>query len=581
MSNVAINIAAEFKGKQAFDKAGKSVSALEKGVNRLGKKLVGLFALTKLVQFGKSSVQAFTEAEKANTRLANSVDNLGLSLSKAKIQQGLDELSAKYGIQGEPLAEAFQSLLQTTGSIIKSQELLKLAVDASFGSTFDLAQVAKDLSLAYVGQTRGLRKYNLGLTQAELQTMGFLAITEKLQKQYGGAGSKFLDTNAGKMQVLSEAVDNAKESIGAGLIQAFAKMSGGTEAADAIKTINNIATAINAVTSAIGTVVGAFVKFYRGIDNFAKNIDPIFGESWNQKYNKPKAGRSASPAGTYRRIQEQKKAELAAIERNKKLAALERQKAEEARKALQAKKDQAALEKLSLLLKEGQEVFDREGVELAAAQTAQAQQLAKATSQGQLLAIANDMTRISIKKNILDLEKAIQDGDVVGAQLAADKLNSSIKQLGVLQGQQLKLSDINKILAGMVSKDLINIANLNLALQKIKEMWNLLNNPPGGPGGGNNGGKSWIDVSAGASVDEIVKAADNNAQFLLDLAAANEALVKQISEGSVLAGVNKTIVELKLSGGDAVTDALVKSMQNKSLSDGKIAELNRRTGFFL
>ena len=574
MSNVAINISAEFKGKQAFDKAGKSVSALEKGVNKLGKRLVGVFAIAKLVQFGKSSVRAFAEAEKANTRLANSVDNLGLSLSKAKIQEGLDDLSAKYGIQGEPLAEAFQSLLQTTGSITKSQELLKLAIDASLGSGVDLAQVGKDISLAYVGQTRALRKYNLGLTQAELQTMGFLAITEKLQKQYGGAGSKFLDTNAGKMQVLAEAADNAKETIGAGLINALAKMSGGTEAKDAIKTINNIAAAINGITNAIGTTIGFFVKLYKSIDTFAKNIDPIFGDSWNQKNNKPRAARSASPAGTYRRMQEQKKAELEAIARNKKLAALERQKAQDALKALKAKKDQAALDKLSLLLKEGEDVFDREGVELAAAQKAQAEQLAKATNQGQLLAIANDMTRISIKKNLIELEKAIQAGDVEAAQAAAEKLNISIKQLGVLNGQQLKLADINKILSSMVSKDLINLANLNLAYEKIKQINDLMNNTSTDKTG-------WMNVSPSASADTALAAAENNAQLLLDLAAANEALVNQIASGSALANANKTIIELKLSGGDEVTNAIAKNMQNKSLSDGKIAELNRRTGFFL
>lgn len=574
MSNVAINIAAEFKGKPAFDKAGKSVSALEKGVNKLGKRLVGLFAISKVIQFGKSSVTAFSEAEKANTRLANSVDNLGLSLSKARIQQSLDEISTKFGIQGEPLAEAFQSLLQTTGSITKSQELLKLAIDASIGSGVDLAQVGKDISFAYVGVTRGLRKYSLGLTQAELQTMGFVAITDKMQQRFGGAGIKFLETNAGKMQVLAEATNNAKETIGVGLLNAFAKMSGGTETKDAIKTINNIAAGINGITNAIGTAIGFFVKLYKTVDTFAKNIDPIFGESWNQKNNKPRGARSASPAGTYRRMQEQKKAELAAIERNKKLVALERQKAAEAAKALKAKRDQAALEKLSLLLKEGEEVFDREGVELAAAQKAQAEQLAKATNQGQLLAIANDMTRVQIKKNLLDLERAIKDGDVEAAQAAAEKLNASIKQLGVLNAQQLKLADINKILASMVSKDLINLANLNLAYEKIKQINNLINNTSTDKTG-------WMNVGPGASADTALVAAENNAQLLLDLAAANEALVNQIATGSALANANKTIVELKLTGGDELTNIMAKNMQNKSLSDGKIAELNRRTGFFL
>lgn len=578
MSNVAINIAAEFKGKPAFDKAAKSTANLENSVGRLARTMKRTFATTAIVAFGRASVRAFVEDEKAASRLSTAVQNLGYKFSQLEVSNFIQGLEATSGIMDDQLRPAFQSLLTTTGSLTMSQKLLNDAIQISRASGEDLTTVTSDLSMAYVGNVKGIRKYYTGLTQAELATKGFSEILSVLLKNSAGAAENYLGTTAYKMSVLSVATENAKESIGAGLVDAFAKMAGGSEVEDAVKAINTIANAINGITSAIGTVIGFFTKMYQAVDKFAKNIDPIFGDSWNQINNKPRSARSASPAGTYRRMQEQKKGELEAISRNKKLAALEREKAAAAAKALKAKKDAAALDKLSLLLKEGEEVFDKEGVELAAAQKAQAEQLAKATNQGQLLAIANDMTRISIKKNLLELEKAIQDGDVVAAQLAADKLNISIKQLGVLQNQAIKLVDIEKILAGMVSKDLINIANLNLAIDKLREMNGLL---PAAFKNLSKDNQGFVSASSVATVPEMIYAAESNADLLLAMAAANEALVTKISEGSAVANANRTIIELKLSGGDEVTNAIAKNMQNKSLSDGKIAELNRRTGFFL
>lgn len=581
MSNVAINIAAEFTGKKAFDKAANSTKTLEQSASKLAKTFKRTFAVTAVLAFGRASLKAFSEDEAAAQRLSTAVSNLGYSFSQLHIAKFISELEQTSGIMDDQLRPAFQSLLTTTGSLTMSQKLLNDAIQISRGSGEELSTVASDLALAYTGNTKGLKKYYTGLTQAELKTKSFSDILEIMLKNSAGSAEAYLGTTAYKMNVLSVAAENAKEKIGAGLVDAFAKMGGGSTAEDAARVINNIATAILSVVSAIATGIGAITKLYQKLDAFVKDFSPIFGDSWNERNAKKVPVRSKSAAGTWKRMQEQKKGELEAIKRNKELKAIEAAKAASAAKLLKAKKDQAELDKLGLLLAKGEDIFNMDNIQIQAALTNQTEQLAKVTNQSQLLAIANDMTRLKIKQDIAALEKAISDGDVEAAKAAADRLNTDLKNLTVLQGQAIKLADINKILAGMVSKDLINLANLDIALQKIKDMYALLNGgktPSGSPNLTQDDSGFW-NVSSKATVDEMVKAADLNTQFLLDMAAANEALMATINANPVNIP-QSVILQLQLSGGDEIAAAVANNLQNKSLSSGNQAYINRRTGGF-
>ena len=251
--------------------------------------------------------------------------------------------------------------------------------------------------------------------------------------------------------------------------------------------------------------------------------------------------------------------------------------------ALKKKQDQAALDKLSLQLAKGEDIFNMDAIQIQAALTNQTEQLAKVTNQSQLLAITNDMTRLNIKKDILVLEKAIQDGDVAAATAAAERLNTDLKNLGVLQGQSVKLADINRILAGMVSKDLINLTNLNLALDKVKEMYALLNGGKAGMGGAlSQDSAGFVNVGASATVDEMVKAADLNTQYLLDMAAANDALLATISKNPVGASSQPQINNY--FGGSVVTDQklidLVMSGTQLSSLSGSPSQIGRISGMF-
>jgi hypothetical protein len=61
VADLRVDIASEFTGKAAFTKAQKATGSLDKAVGKLGKQIASVFALTKIVSFGKASVKAFAE----------------------------------------------------------------------------------------------------------------------------------------------------------------------------------------------------------------------------------------------------------------------------------------------------------------------------------------------------------------------------------------------------------------------------------------------------------------------------------------------------------------------------------------
>jgi hypothetical protein len=219
------------------------------------------------------------------------------------------------------------------------------------------------LANGYVGITRGLKKYNTGLTQAELKTKSFSDILGVLLTKSAGAADAYLGTTAYKMDVLRVAADNAKESIGAGLVDAFAKAAGGTSAQDAAKAFDTVAKSINGISSAIGSTIGFFTKLYKKLDEFTYNFDPIIGDSRAVQDARKKAAsnnRSSSPAGTAVRLRQQREAEAAAAKRAKELATLQK-KQTASQKALTAEqKKQNALKRAGTL-------FDLDQIQIIAA----------------------------------------------------------------------------------------------------------------------------------------------------------------------------------------------------------------------
>jgi hypothetical protein len=361
MAELRIPIIGEFKGKKAFNDAEKATGKLDDSVKKLGKALLAAFSAEKIIQFGKNAVKAFAENEKSAKRLETVVKNLGLAFELPGIEANLDKVSAKFGYEGEVLREAFQKLITTTGSAKKSQDLLNLSLDIAAGTGIDQLTVNPDLSAAYTGQTRGLRKYNLGLTQSELKTLDFDSAVSKLSANFKGAAGEELDTYAGKMRVIGEAAGNAQEIIGKGLVDAFAILATDTgsitELTEAMngfaegtaKAFRNVAVLVSNLDKSMQAAMGlvGYLDKITG-SNFVKMFGGVLGlvsTKGEGSFKTPLEGRAnehmgrtgySDPNAAARKAAEaaaRKAAEAAAAKRAKELATLQKKSLDTQKKA--------------------------------------------------------------------------------------------------------------------------------------------------------------------------------------------------------------------------------------------------------
>jgi hypothetical protein len=421
MAELRIPIIGEFKGKKAFKDADNSVKGLNKSFKRLaGAAGIGL-STAAIVNFGKKSVQAFIADEKAASQLAVAVKNLGLAFETPRIEQFISEMSLASGVADDILRPSMQKLLQTTGSVTKSQELLTQALDISRGSGVDFSTVVEDLTKAYVGQTRGLNKYKLGLSQAELKAATFADLQERLNKQFTGSNAAYLETYAGKLGLITTAAGEAQETIGKGLIDAFtilASESGNiTELTDAMNSfaegtanafrsvailVSNLDKAMQAgfgLLGALDSITGSnFVKVFGG----AIGLLSTKGAGSFSSITKPGMGGYPSsalgPGYVDPNDAARKAAEAAAAKRAKELAALQK-------KMLDTQKKSLALQKASKTLN-----LDAIGIEAA------------------LKGKISETDRLSLL-----LQKAILEGNATLATQLSDQLDAAIKRQNELR----------------------------------------------------------------------------------------------------------------------------------------------------
>jgi hypothetical protein len=466
VSNIVIDIAAEFTGKGAFKKAETSTDKLSKGVKSLAKTLGVAFGTQQILAYGKAAVKAAAADEKAQKQLALALKNVGLGRDAAASEGYIQKLQKEFGVLDDNLRPAYQTLAVATRDTAQAQKLLQLALDISASTGKDLASTSSALSKAFLGNNAALSKLGVGISKADLKTKSFEQITAELSKTFAGSATASANTFQGSMDKLSVASANAQEIIGQGLINAL-KGLGDDKSIDSLATdMENLATKISGVIQGIGLMIEALQKIpsIPGLGAITQ-LDKFFGFTniglALKLFEAANRGSANNPAEGLAHLAElEARYTAATLKSSKKLTA-------EELKQLKAKQLKAAIDKANLALGKADEVFDLEKIGLQAAELNQTQQLGKVTNQAQLLQITNDLARLQVKQSILDLDKAIASQDVTAITTATNKLNADLKVLGVLTNQKLQLRDIESILKSILPKDLINIENLNAALALI------------------------------------------------------------------------------------------------------------------
>ena len=484
MSNIVIDIFAEFTGKKAFKQAETSTEKLTKGVKRLAGAAGLAFGTAQVIAFGKASVKAALDAQAQQERLANIV-KVTVGASQLQIQSLNDQAASleKIGVVNKENITQTQSQLATFNLQIDTIKQLTPAIldyvtaeKGAAASADQFKQMTNGLAQALNGNFASLTKVGFVLDESTKKTIKngteaerTAALVAVLDSTYKDFNKNLAKTDAGQMQVLANSANNAQEIIGTGLLDAV-KMLGEDDS------VSNLATAMQDVATYTADAirgVGALVATLKNIPGAGILMDAfkVFNRTTplgllvelgkQARKNAEQQGTSSTALAHLAELQSRYAIETLATK--KKLTA-------EELKALKAARLKAALEKANLALGKGQEVFDIDKIQNEAALKNQTEQLAKATNGTQLLQIANDTARLNVKKSILALEDAMASKDEAAIIAATKKLNADLGILGALTGQDAKLTDIKSILDTLKPKDLINLDNLREALALLKQI---------------------------------------------------------------------------------------------------------------
>jgi hypothetical protein len=459
--SLLISLAAEFVGKKAFKQADTATQKLTKNVKQLAGAFGVAFGTTAVLAYGKAAVKAAAADQKAQQQLALALKNVGLGRDAAASEEYIQRLQTEFGIVDDLLRPAYQSLAVATGNTEEAQRLLNLSLDISASTGRNLSSVTAALSRAYLGNNTALSRLGVGISKADLKAKSFEEITSQLQSTFAGSATAAANTFQGSIDKLAVASANASEIIGTGLIDALTKLGEDTSVADLATNMEKTALYIADVIRGVGVLAGK-LKDLPIIGSIDVGMIPIVGTYLTllREAGKQAPIQKASDNSHLKSLQNQFTVTKKTTAQNKALT-------KETAAQLKNKKLEQAIDKANLALNKGEEVFDMDKIQIAAALTSQAEQLGKATSGAQILQIANDTARLNVKKSILDLEDAIASKDEAAIVAATNKLNADLKVLGALSAQNLKLLDIKSILDTLKPKDLINISNLEEALRLL------------------------------------------------------------------------------------------------------------------
>jgi hypothetical protein len=217
--------------KKKLGEADKAVESNSSKISEFGKKAAAAFAVAAaaaVAYAGKlavDGVRAAIEDEQAQLRLANALRQ-ATGATDAQIAATEDMIlktSLATGVADDKLRPAMQRLAVSTKSTEEAQKLLTLALDISAASGKDLETVANALGRAQDGNVTSLGRLGLGLSKAELSTLSFTEVQEKLADLYGGAAATNAETFQGKIDRLKVGFDEAKESLGVLLLPEIEK----------------------------------------------------------------------------------------------------------------------------------------------------------------------------------------------------------------------------------------------------------------------------------------------------------------------------------------------------------------------
>jgi len=218
--------------KKNLDTGSKEVEGFGGKLEKFGKVAAAAFAAAAAaaaayaVKLAVDGVKAAIEDEAAQLRLANALKNVtgATEAQISAVEEQILKTSLATGVADDQLRPALQRLATATGSVTKSQDLLTLALDISAATGKSVESVSNALGKAYEGNTASLTRLGVGLSSAEIKTLGLEGTVKQLAETFGGAATVQANTFEGQIARLKVGFDEAKESVGAALLPTLQRL---------------------------------------------------------------------------------------------------------------------------------------------------------------------------------------------------------------------------------------------------------------------------------------------------------------------------------------------------------------------
>ena len=250
-----------------LDKADKDVSSFGDKVSDFGKKAGLAFAAAgaaAVAYAGKLAIDGVKSAiadAAAQEKLALTLKNVtgATDAQIAATEDYITKTSLAFGVTDDDLRPSLERLSRATGDLEKAQKLQTVAIDVAAGSGKSLEAVTNAMAKAAEGNTASLAKLGIGLSSAQLKTMSMDDITAKLADTFENQASTKAETFQGKLNRLTIAFDEGKETVGAYILDAITPMVN--------LIVKNVIPAIQDFTSNLGEKLAPVMKVIQPIIN--------------------------------------------------------------------------------------------------------------------------------------------------------------------------------------------------------------------------------------------------------------------------------------------------------------------------
>ena len=245
-----------------LNKIGNAAKEQEPKMNSLKSTMGGVFAGNLLTQ-GLSSletglkgvIEAASQAQTTTVALATAMNNakVNTEANRGAVEKSVTSME-NLAFTGNDARGAMMTLVTATGSVTASTQLMSEASNLARAQHESLGAAAETLAKATTGKLGGaFKEYGITLDTTLPKNQAITKALNELNDKIKNQAAAYLDTYAGKMELLKTKMDNAKETIGGALIPVLTSLTG--VFSKVLDVIKPILPELTIIAATIGTVI--------------------------------------------------------------------------------------------------------------------------------------------------------------------------------------------------------------------------------------------------------------------------------------------------------------------------------------